>query len=106
MSVISLVTIQLPLNGGLRQSRTFGDLSNRATLLFQALYDVEILAGLDRTRRPSGKIVVLPGLSDAQLRQAYRSSLFTVFPSLCEGWGLPIAESLAVGLAVQVEEPA
>ncbi len=44
-----------------------------------------------------GKIVLMPGLSDAELRQAYRSSLFTVFPSLCEGWGLPIAESLMHG---------
>lgn len=36
-------------------------------------------------------------LSDSELRQAYRSCLFTVFPSLCEGWGLPIAESLIQG---------
>jgi glycosyltransferase involved in cell wall biosynthesis len=36
-------------------------------------------------------------LSDAELQQAYRSCLFTVFPSLSEGWGLPIAESLAHG---------
>jgi glycosyltransferase involved in cell wall biosynthesis len=36
-------------------------------------------------------------LSDAELQQAYRCCLFTVFPSLCEGWGLPIAESLAHG---------
>jgi glycosyltransferase involved in cell wall biosynthesis len=39
----------------------------------------------------------LRGLSDAELQQAYRSCLFTVFPSLSEGWGLPIAESLAHG---------
>jgi glycosyltransferase involved in cell wall biosynthesis len=57
----------------------------------------DLLADLAASDYLSGKIVVLPGLSDAQLRQAYRSSLFTVFPSLCEGWGLPIAESLAHG---------
>ncbi len=39
----------------------------------------------------------MPGLSDAELRQAYRSCLFSVFPSHCEGWGLPIAESLVQG---------
>ena len=44
-----------------------------------------------------GKIVLMPGLSEADLRQAYRSCLFTVFPSLCEGWGLPVAESLVQG---------
>jgi glycosyltransferase involved in cell wall biosynthesis len=45
----------------------------------------------------NGKIILLRGLSDAELQQAYRSCLFTVFPSLSEGWGLPIAESLAHG---------
>ena len=38
----------------------------------------------------------MPGLG-GELRQAYRSCLFTVFPSLCEGWGLPVAESLVQG---------
>jgi hypothetical protein len=42
----------LPLNGGLRQSRPLGDLPNRATLPFQILDGVEIVAGLDRTHRP------------------------------------------------------
>ena len=44
-----------------------------------------------------GKIALMLDLSDAELRQVYRSCLFTIFPSLCEGWGLPIAESLAHG---------
>ncbi len=45
----------------------------------------------------NGKIVLLRSLSDTELQQAYRSCLFTVFPSLSEGWGLPIVESLAHG---------
>jgi glycosyltransferase involved in cell wall biosynthesis len=57
----------------------------------------DLLAELTASDYLDGKIVLLPGLSDAELRQAYRSSLFTVFPSLCEGWGLPIAESLMHG---------
>ncbi|HEX4409716.1 MAG TPA: glycosyltransferase family 1 protein [Xanthobacteraceae bacterium] len=56
--------------------------------LLEELKDCEYLGG---------KIVLLAKLSDAELRQAYRSSLFTVFPSWCEGWGLPIAESLMHG---------
>jgi glycosyltransferase involved in cell wall biosynthesis len=44
-----------------------------------------------------GKIEHRPGLSDEELAEAYRDCLFTIFPSLCEGWGLPIAESLAHG---------
>jgi glycosyltransferase involved in cell wall biosynthesis len=57
----------------------------------------DLLAELTASDYLGGKIVLLPGLSDAELRQAYRSSLFTVFPSLCEGWGLPVAESLVHG---------
>jgi glycosyltransferase involved in cell wall biosynthesis len=57
----------------------------------------DLLADLAASDYLGGKIVLLPGLSDAQLHEVYRSSLFTVFPSLCEGWGLPIAESLAHG---------
>lgn len=57
----------------------------------------DLLSELQASRYLNGKIVVLPGLADAELRQAYRSCLFTVFPSLCEGWGLPIAESLTLG---------
>ena len=57
----------------------------------------DLLADLTASDYLGGKIILMPGLSDAQLRQAYRSSLFTVFPSLCEGWGLPIAESLMHG---------
>ena len=57
----------------------------------------DLLAELAASDYLGGKIVLMPGLSDAELRQAYRGCLFTVFPSLCEGWGLPVAESLAQG---------
>lgn len=57
----------------------------------------DLLADLTASDYLGGKIVLLSSLSDAGLRQAYRSSLFTVFPSLCEGWGLSIAESLMHG---------
>jgi glycosyltransferase involved in cell wall biosynthesis len=57
----------------------------------------DLLIELTASDYLGGKVVMLPGLSDAELRQVYRSSLFTVFPSLCEGWGLPIAESLVHG---------
>jgi glycosyltransferase involved in cell wall biosynthesis len=57
----------------------------------------DLLAELPASDYLGGKIVLITSLSDAELRQAYRSCLFTVFPSLCEGWGLPIAESLVQG---------
>ena len=57
----------------------------------------DLLDELAASNYLSGKIVLKHDLSDSELRQAYRSCLFTVFPSLCEGWGLPIAESLVQG---------
>ena len=57
----------------------------------------DLLANLEASEYLNGKIVLLRGLTDAELQRAYHSCLFTVFPSFCEGWGLPIAESLAHG---------
>jgi glycosyltransferase involved in cell wall biosynthesis len=40
---------------------------------------------------------ILTGLDDAQLSWLYQHCRFTMYPSLCEGWGLPVAESLRQG---------
>jgi len=56
-----------------------------------------LLAELKASDYLNGKIILLRDLPDAELQKAYRCCLFTVFPSLFEGWGLPIAESLAHG---------
>lgn len=45
----------------------------------------------------SGKIILMQDISDAHLRLLYSRCLFTVCPSLYEGWGLPIGESLTAG---------
>ena len=42
-------------------------------------------------------IAVAETPSDAELAFLYRNCRFTVFPSLYEGWGLPIGESLWFG---------
>lgn len=52
---------------------------------------------LAATGNLGGKIVTARNLTDGELSALYRRSLFTVFPSLAEGWGLPIAESLRHG---------
>jgi GT2 family glycosyltransferase/glycosyltransferase involved in cell wall biosynthesis len=45
----------------------------------------------------ASKIAVLEGLSDAELESLYDACLFTVFPSLSEGYGIPVAESFQHG---------
>lgn len=44
-----------------------------------------------------GSIVILDTVSDRELAFLYRHCLFSVMPSLYEGWGLPVGESLSYG---------
>lgn len=57
-------------------------------------------ATLDRLRRRGRRVLTLSGVSDATIRALYSLALFSIFPSLNEGFGLPVAESLAVGTPV------
>lgn len=45
-------------------------------------------------------ICMLNQVTDSELAALYQSALFCVFPSLYEGWGLPVGEALAMGKAV------
>lgn len=42
-------------------------------------------------------IIILDSINDAGLSWVYQNCQFTVYPSMYEGWGLPVAESLAYG---------
>lgn len=44
-----------------------------------------------------GAIRHIDSPTDAELTSLYQGALFTIFPSLYEGWGLPVTESLAHG---------
>jgi glycosyltransferase involved in cell wall biosynthesis len=65
-----------------------GRWGNRSADLKQRLIDVGHVGG---------KVIVFEAPTDADLAFLYRSCIFTVFPSLAEGWGLPVGESLALG---------
>jgi glycosyltransferase involved in cell wall biosynthesis len=43
------------------------------------------------------RIIHVPDCNDLELAEFYRCCAFTMFPSLAEGWGLPVAESLSCG---------
>ena len=57
----------------------------------------DLLAQLESTANLDGAIRILHDLSDTALSAVYRNAMFTVFPSLVEGWGLPVGESLVFG---------
>ncbi|MCX7302959.1 MAG: glycosyltransferase [Hyphomicrobiales bacterium] len=52
---------------------------------------------LRRTNNVGGAATLLGPVSDAELTWLYRNCSFTVFPSLNEGWGIPVGESLWMG---------
>jgi glycosyltransferase involved in cell wall biosynthesis len=56
-----------------------------------------LLADLDLDPRVKGSFLILSDATDAAVKWLYQHCLFTVFPSLYEGWGLPVTESLNNG---------
>lgn len=45
----------------------------------------------------NAKIMLISSVTDSALETLYRESLFTLFNSFYEGWGLPVTESLSFG---------
>lgn len=50
--------------------------------------------GLDPATVPTSNIVFITHPNDSELGRLYANCLFSVFPSLYEGWALPVRESL------------
>lgn len=57
----------------------------------------ELVQDLELDPRIQNRFCWFQNLPDQELQWLYHNCLFTVFPSLYEGWGLPVAESLAAG---------
>ncbi|UFS57746.1 glycosyltransferase [Subtercola endophyticus] len=65
-----------------------------------ALHLKQFDAEITRLQREGHSVEVLRGAGDQVLVDSYRDARFTIFPSLHEGFGLPVAESLALGTPV------
>lgn len=57
----------------------------------------DLMQQLEDTDWLGGKIRLIEAPADQDIAALYRGCLFTLFPSLYEGWGLPVTESLANG---------
>ncbi len=60
----------------------------------------DVYAFLKETSHVHGTVRIIDTPNDAELELLYQNCRFTVFPSLFEGWGLPIGESLWFGKPV------
>lgn len=76
----------------------FGDDAPDLVLVGRLFWKGEqIVEQLDADALTRDRIHLLRGVNDRTLDWLYRECLFTVYPSLYEGWGLPVAESLRYG---------
>ena len=60
----------------------------------------ELLKDIELDPAVKDTIVLCNHVNDAELQLLYQQSVCCVFPSLYEGWGLPVAEALALGKIV------
>lgn len=64
----------------------------------------DLLTLIENDKLTEGHIRICNDPDDAALAWLYANCRFTLYPSLYEGWGLPIAESLAYGKACIASE--
>jgi len=57
----------------------------------------DVFDRLDTDPVLAAHVTLIPSATDAELASLYRACRFTLFPSLYEGWGLPVTESLSHG---------
>jgi glycosyltransferase involved in cell wall biosynthesis len=57
----------------------------------------DLYAQLENSAYFGGKVQILTSVADEQLVDLYRRCRLTIYPSLEEGWGLPIAEAVMSG---------
>lgn len=95
VSSIGLRKNQIALIRAWDRLRTeFGDGIPTLVLAGDIIDGAEIEAFLQRTDSVGGKVELLGPVSEPELARLYEMCDFTIFPSLNEGWGLPVGESL------------
>lgn len=57
----------------------------------------DLIRQIENASYLNGKLAIIQNPDDATLAALYAGARFTLFPSLYEGWGLPVSESLSFG---------
>ena len=78
-----------------------GQAAPRLVILGSAAHDgTKIIKRLYNESNFRGHVILLSGMASPKLRQVMASATAVLMPSLAEGFGLPIAEALALGTPV------
>jgi len=88
-----LFAAELLWNEGLQFSLRF---VGGGSIWYTRIFDKQV----KRLQKAGRDVQVLRGVSDEEMLALYREATFSVFPSLQEGFGLPVAESLALNTPV------
>jgi glycosyltransferase involved in cell wall biosynthesis len=59
--------------------------------------DAPLAAMMERQKTEGGRVIWLGSVDDSSLEALYRCAWVTIYPSLGEGYGLPVAEALSRG---------
>lgn len=80
-----------------RLAKIHGEKLPKLVLAGSRWKETDIFPFLEQTEWLGGKVSHVSGLADADIAALYSHCRFTVYPSLNEGWGLPVGESLWMG---------
>jgi glycosyltransferase involved in cell wall biosynthesis len=64
----------------------------------------DMISMMSRNPKLRDRVLVLGNVSDDELAWLYRNAAFSVFPSIYEGWGLGVCESLRYGTPVLISD--
>ena len=102
--VLCVGTIEIRKNGiallraWSRLRQLMGDLAPRLVMCGRRGWKVDSLYEmLEQDPWLRAHVTMVPSADDADLAHLYEHALFTVYPSLYEGWGLPVGESAWFG---------
>ena len=63
----------------------------------ESRFDGGLRKQIEADMRLRDLVTIVSGLGDDELIALYQAAMFTVYPSIYEGWGLPVVESLRQG---------
>jgi glycosyltransferase involved in cell wall biosynthesis len=88
---------ELILEAWFRLGKKFGDATPYLVLVGGGHPDPRLREMMEREKKCGNRVVWLRDIDDVGLEALYRQAWITIYPSLAEGYGMPVAEALSRG---------